>query len=73
MYTQRHFESVAAMLLEFRDKFANTEEGAAEYGWLVGRFSRAFSISNPKFNQEIFDKACGWTTFKAGQVMNGSN
>jgi len=63
MYTARHFNSVAAMLLEFRDKFADSIEGAQHYGWLVRRFTDTFRFSNKEFDKEVFEATCGWTEF----------
>ena len=64
MYTTRHFESVAAILLNFRDEFADTPEGAHAYGWLVGRFIATFTTSNKEFDTEVFEHNCGWTDFE---------
>lgn len=64
MYEREHFDSVAAILLNFRDKFADTPEGAHAYGWLVGRFINTFSTSNKAFDKEVFEHACGWTSYE---------
>lgn len=69
IYRREHFDSVAAILLNYRDQFADTPEGADTYGWLVGRFIGTFTTSNPKFNKELFEKACGWTDYEAWLEM----
>ena len=63
MYTQRHFESIAAILLNFRDEFAYTDEGAKAYGFLVRRFTDTFARSNGNFVKGHFHKTCGWTSY----------
>lgn len=63
IYRKAHFKSVAAILKEFRDKHANTSEGAKAYGFLVARFSKTFSISNSEFDQQVFLEAAGWKEY----------
>lgn len=64
IYQREHFDSVAAILLNFRDRFADTLEGANTYGWLVGRFISTFAISNSEFDTKLFENACGWTDYE---------
>lgn len=50
MFTRKHFETVAEIIKSIDNEVVRKQ--------LCQRFSKEFSENNPKFNKELFKKAC---------------
>ena len=59
MYTQRHFESVAATLRDLRADDESPSDPVWMWQRTVNELADLFARHNPRFKRERFIRACG--------------
>jgi len=59
MFTRKDFVLIAERINNINDEEKAWDE--------MSRYSEIFAVSNPRFNQDKFTKACGFTILKGDQ------